>query len=63
MAQWVKNPAAAPLVTAEVQVWSLAEHSGLKGPCIATAAAQIQSLARKLLYAAGVAISKKFFKQ
>ena len=34
MAQWVKNPTAAAQVAAEVQVWSLAQHSGLKDPVL-----------------------------
>ena len=52
MAQWVKNPTAAAQVTMEVQVQSPAWHSGLKGwvkgSGIASAVAQIQSLAQEL---------------
>ena len=32
--QWVKNPTAAAQVTVEMQVQSLAQHSGLKGQAL-----------------------------
>lgn len=51
VAQWVKNPVAAVIVTVEAWVLSPAQCSGLKD--------QIQSLAQELSYAAGVAITKK----
>ena len=47
------------LVAAEARVRSLAGHSGLKNPAIATATAQSQSLAWERTYAMGVAIKKK----
>ena len=34
MAQWVKNPTTAAQVTAEVQVQSPAQRSGLKDPAL-----------------------------
>ena len=45
MAQWVKNPTAAGGVAAEVWVWSLARHSGLKDSAQGAAATWIQFLA------------------
>lgn len=50
MAKWFKNP------TAAAQVQSLAWCRRLK---VATTAPQIQSLARELAYAAGVATKKQ----
>ena len=64
MAQWVQKPSAAAPVAAETQVQSLAPCSGLKGSGIVTAVAwvtaavQIQSLARELPCALGVALKK-----
>ena len=45
MVQWVKNPTTGALVTEEVQVRSLAQHSGLKDPVLlqVAAVARIQS--------------------
>ena len=56
MAQWVKKPAAAARVTMEVGVQSPARCSGLKGSSVATAVAQIQSLAQELPYDMGAAL-------
>ena len=44
MVQWVKNPTAVAQFSAEAQVQSPAQRSGLKGPALL----QIQSLAREL---------------
>ena len=57
MAQWVKNPNAKAWVAAEAQVRPSTRCSGYSS--IATAVAQIQSLARELSYAAGAAIKIK----
>ena len=65
MAQWVKNLTAVAHVTAEVQVRSPAQHSGLRiRHCHSCGVGQqlrlqIQSLARELLYVMGVAIKKE----
>ena len=62
--QWVKNPTAVARVAAEVQVWFLVQHSGLKDLSFATAEAQVaaavqfQSLALKLPNAAGLALKR-----
>ena len=62
MAQWIKNPTAVAHIAVEAQVQFPALHSGLKDPVwpehVAQAAAvvQIQSQARELPYARGVAI-------
>ena len=64
MAQWVKNPTATSRVTAEMQIQSPTQHSGLKNPALpqlqhkSAAVAWIQSLARGLPYATGMAINK-----
>ena len=57
MAQWVKNPNAKAWVAAEAQVRPSTRCSGSSS--IATAVAQIQSLARELSYAAGSVIKIK----
>ena len=59
MAQWVKNPTAVAQVSAEVWVLSPVRHSGLKGPSVAAAAAQIPPLAWQLPCVTGTAIKKK----
>ena len=56
MTKWVKNLTAVAWIAAEVQVQSLARHSGLKDQV--TAAAQIQSLAWEPTEVMGVAINK-----
>lgn len=65
MVQWVKNLAAAAWVSEEAWVLSLPQHSRLKELVLpqpwytqVTAMAQIQSLAQRLPYAAGVATKK-----
>jgi len=57
VAQWVKNPNAKAWVAAEAQVRPSTRCSGYSS--IATAVAQIQSLARELSYAAGSVIKLK----
>ena len=62
--QWVKNPTAVAQITVEVQVQSLAQHSGLSiqhcFSCdVGCSFAQIQPLAQELPYAMGVAKKKK----
>ena len=59
MMQQVKNLTAVTRVAEEVQVPSPAWSTVLKGSGIATALAQIQSLAQKIPYAMGAAIKKK----
>ena len=65
MEQWVKNPAAAAQVTADVQVQSPVLCSELKVSSVATSAAQvkaaarIQTLAWELSYTVGTAIKKR----
>ena len=62
--QWVKNPTAMARVAVEMQVWSLAGHSGLKDPALPQLqcraqlqlGAWIQPLAQKLSYAVGMAL-------
>ena len=56
MAQWIKNLTAAAQDAVESQVQSLAWHRSCG---IATATVQIQSLAHKLPYAAGVPTKNK----
>ena len=57
--QWVKNPTAAAWVTAQMQVQSPAQQSGLKDLAQVKAVAWIQSLTWELPYAVSVAIKKK----
>ena len=61
VAQWVKNLTAVSQSQDNAEMWicSPAQHSGLKGSGVATAAAWIQSLAQELLCAAGAAIEKE----
>ena len=59
MAQWVKNLPAVAQASAEAQVRSLAQFSGLKDPAQVAAATRIQSLAQELLYARSTAIKKE----
>ena len=59
MAQWGKNLTVMVQVTVEEWVRSPAWCNGLKGSSIATAMAQIQSLAQELPYATGADIKFK----
>ena len=65
MQQWIKNPTAEAQVAVEVQVQSLAWHSGFNASAVAAAEAQvadvtqIQPLAQKLPYAASSAVKEK----
>ena len=61
MVQWVKNPTAVALVTAEVWVPAPRPAQWVKGSGVAAAVAQIQSLAWGLPYAKSVAVKKKIF--
>ena len=56
MVQWFENLTAAAQVAAETGVWSLGLQQWVKGFSIATAAAQIQSLAQEFSYIVGAAI-------
>ena len=57
--QWVKNPATAAQVTAEVQVQSPAQHSGFKDPALLKLWLGFNPWPRELAYAMGAAIKKK----
>ena len=65
MLQWVKNLIAVTQVTAEVQVQSLAWHSGLKDPALprqrhrSQSVAEVHPLAWELPYATSAAIKLK----
>ena len=65
MLQWVKNLIAVTQVTAEVQVQSLAWHSGLKDPALprqrhrSQSVAEVHPLAWELPYATSAAVKLK----